>query len=189
MNEQAIGRNIRMLRESSGISLTAAAQRASLTKSALSKIETGQTSPPIATLLRIASALGVSIVQFFNEEEQYPAFVLTRKGKGTTLNRDGSKFGYSYEALCLAKWNTGAEPFLLEIKNGDPEGRFHHDGQEFIYMLSGRMEVTIDSEKMTLNAGDSLYFDGNRERSTRVVGNKSAKFLCIFINTNARKGQ
>ena len=189
MNEQAIGENIRTLREAAGLTLTAAAEKAALTKSALSKIETGQTSPPIATLLRIAGALGVSIVQFFNEEQKDPSFVLTRKDKGNILTRDGSQFGYSYEALCLAKRNTGAEPFLLEIKPGDPAGTFHHDGQEFIYMLSGRMGVTIGSEQMTLDPGDSLYFDSHIEHSTKVIGKKPAKFLCVFVNTNGRKGQ
>ncbi|OHB53718.1 MAG: hypothetical protein A2Y07_03390 [Planctomycetes bacterium GWF2_50_10] len=190
MNEHAIGENIRALREAAGLTLTEAARKSALTKSALSKIETGQSSPPIATLLRIAGALGVSIVQFFDEEKRDPAFVLTRKGKGNILTRDGSQFGYSYEALCLAKRNTIAEPFLLEIKPGDPEGKFHHEGQEFIFMLSGKMGVKIGSEEMVLNPGDSLYFDSHNEHSTKVVGTKSARFLCLFVNgSNSRKGQ
>lgn len=181
MKEQEIGENIRALREAAGLTLTAAAKKAALTKSALSKIETGQSSPPIATLLRIAKALNVSLVDFFAAEKTHLPYVLTRKGDGHVISRDGSRFGYSYEALGLEKSDKIAEPFLLTIKPDDPEGLFHHEGQEFIYMLSGQMSFTINDEKLILRAGDSLYFDSTNTHRTCVVGKKTAKFICVFI--------
>ncbi|MHB0946981.1 MAG: helix-turn-helix domain-containing protein [Sedimentisphaerales bacterium] len=184
MNERDIGENIRTLRESVGLTLTAAAKKAALTKSALSKIETGQSSPPIATLLRIAKALNVSLVDFFTAEKKHLPYVLTRKGTGRVISRDGSRFGYSYEALGLEKRDKIAEPFLLNIKPDDPEGAFHHEGQEFIYMLSGQMSFTINDEKLILRAGDSLYFDSTNVHRTRVIGKCSAKFICVFIQQN-----
>ena len=184
MNEREIGENIRALREAAGLTLTAAAKKAALTKSALSKIETGQSSPPIATLLRIAGALNVSLVEFFTAEKAHLPYILTRKGDGRVVSRDGSRFGYSYEALGLEKSDKIAEPFLLTIKPDDPEGVFHHEGQEFIYMLAGQMSFTINDEKLIMQAGDSLYFDSNSVHCTRVVGKRPAKFICIFIQQN-----
>jgi transcriptional regulator with XRE-family HTH domain len=184
MDERSIGENIRAMREAVGITLTAAAKKAALTKSALSKIETGQSSPPIATLLRIAGALNVSLVDFFTAEKTHLTYVLTRKGDGRIISRDGSRFGYSYEALGLEKSDKIAEPFLLTIKPDDPEGSFHHEGQEFIYMLSGQMSFTINTEKLILRAGDSLYFDSTNVHRTRVVGKRPAKFICVFIQQN-----
>jgi transcriptional regulator with XRE-family HTH domain len=181
MDERAIGENIRALREAAGLTLTAAAKKAALTKSALSKIETGQSSPPIATLLRIAKALNVALVEFFTAEKTHLPYVLTRKGTGRVISRDGSRFGYSYEALGIEKVDKIAEPFLLNIKPDDPEGVFHHEGQEFIYMLSGQMSFTINDEDLILRAGDSLYFDSTNVHHTRVVGKRPAKFICVFI--------
>lgn len=181
MNEQAIGANIRRLRSEAGQTLTAAARRAKLTKSTLSKIETGQVSPPISTLMRIADALGVPIGQFFVEPDGDPPFVMTRSNRGRTITRDGTRFGYSYQALALEMRDKLAEPFVLTIRPGDPVGKFRHGGQEFIYMLSGRLMFTVGKHQMTLGPGDSLYFDPTQEHTTRVVGKRPARFICVFI--------
>ncbi|MES2308795.1 MAG: helix-turn-helix domain-containing protein [Verrucomicrobiota bacterium] len=181
MNERMIGENIRKIRESSQISLTEIAKRAGMTKSTLSKIENGQTSSPISTLVAIASALGVKLSEFFKEPEAPPLFVLTRKGKGKKLARDGSKFGYSYEALAVDYPNKPLEPFLLTISPGDKEGKFRHGGQEFIYMLSGDVEMTLAETKVDLHPGDSFYFDPTQNHSLKLLSKKSATFLCLFI--------
>lgn len=184
MKEQVIGQNIRRLREEAKITLTLLANKAELTKSALSKIETGQISPPISTLLRIANGLNVSIMDFFEEEQKEPVFEFTPKSKGQIISRNGSQFGYAYEALAIHKKNKNVEPFLITIKPSDPPGEFFHNGQEFVYMLSGQMEFIIGEEKLTLKPGDSLFFDSGHKHKTKIIGKKPVKFLCLFIETN-----
>jgi len=181
MNEQAIGRNIRQLRQRSGLTLTALAKKVRMTKSALSKIETGQTSSPISTLLRIAETLEVTISEFFTEETNNPPFILTRKGQGQIIARDGSQWGYAYEALASKRKQKIGEPFLLTIRPGDPKGQFQHGGQEFIYMLSGKMEFSVGGTVLKLNPGDSLYFDPAFLHTTKVTGKNPAIFLCLFM--------
>jgi transcriptional regulator with XRE-family HTH domain len=181
VDERLIGTRIRSLREQSGLSLTSAAAKSGVTKSTLSKIETGRVSSPISTLLRIAQSLEVPIAEFFNESDRVPAYVLTRKNKGRIISQDGSKFGYSYEALALEMQRKIAEPFLLTIKPEDPAGSFSHGGQEFIYMLAGSMEFTIGEETFSLHPGDSLYFDPANVHTTKVRGKTPAKFLCVFV--------
>jgi transcriptional regulator with XRE-family HTH domain len=181
MNEHDIGPRIRKLRQKAHFTLTAAANKAELAKATLSKIETGQISPPISTLMRIAKALDVSITDFFVDADKQPSYVLTRKSQRHLVTRNGSKFGYSYEALALEKPGKIAEPFFLTINPSDPPGEFHHRGQEFIYMLSGRMEFTIGDECLVLRSGDSLYFDSEHVHKTQVLGDRPAKFICIFI--------
>lgn len=181
MEQQEIAHRIRELRRRAGLTLTGVAQRADLNKASLSKIETGQTSPPISTLLRIAKALNVSITDFFVETDPQPAYVLTRKNHGTLVNQQGSRFGYDYEALALEKSGKTAEPFLITITPTDPPGEFHHRGQEFIHMLSGRLEFWIDDERLILRPGDSLYFDSSHVHKTRILGKRPARFICVFI--------
>jgi len=187
MNEQSMGRNIRRLREQAGLTVTALSKKAGMTKSTLSKIETGRVSAPISTILRIAGALGVTISEFFVEEEKNPLFVLTRKGKGRLTSRNGSQWGYAYEALALEMKYKIGEPFLLTIRPGDPRGKFQHGGHEFIYMLSGRMTFTIGENTLQLNPGDSLYFDPTRVHTTQVSGKQPARFICVFMQDRPKQ--
>ena len=181
MDERTVGDNIRRIRKAAGLTVTELARNAQLTKSALSKVENGQVSSPIATLMRIAEALDVPLTEFFVEEPATRPLVLTRKGEGTVIARDGSRFGYAYQALASGLRDKHAEPFLLTIRPGDPAGRFQHGGEEFIYMLAGRMEFTVGDERFTLRAGDSLYFDPANEHTTKVLGKRPAEFICVFI--------
>ena len=190
MNEQSIGKNVREARVQAGLTLTRVAAKAELTKSTLSKIETGQISPPISTLIRIARAMDAPIVDFFAEENREPTYVLTRKGEGQMVIQNGSQFGYAYEALALQKQHKYVEPFLLTINPDDPPGEFHHSGQEFIYMLSGALDFTIGEDQFSLKAGDSLFFDSSCAHTTRIVGRRAARFLCIFIQeSTTNKGE
>lgn len=181
MNEQDVGQNIRKLRLASEATLDEIAKRAGLTKSTLSKIETGQTSSPISTLLAVSNALGVHLSEFFREEQKPASHVLTRKGQGRQIVRDGTRLGYAYEALAVDFPNKPLEPFLLTISPGDAEGQFQHKGQEFIYLLAGEIAFTLGEEKFTIEAGDSLYFDSSLPHSLKLIGKTPARFLCCFI--------
>ena len=189
MDERAIGDNIRNLRRNAKLTVTELARRAGLDKSTLSKIERGSTSPPISTLIRIAEALDRALAEFFVDPDSKPRFVFTRKGEGRIITRDGTRHGYSYEALALDMRGKRAEPFLLTIQPGDPPGHFQHGGDEFIYMLSGRMEFTIGEQKFIMRAGDSIYFDGTQEHMTRIIGKRPARFICNFILDRPREWQ
>ena len=181
MDELAIGNNIRRLRKSAGRMLAAVAQSAGITKSTLSKIERGQISSPISTFIRIADALAVPVSEFFVNIADDPPYDLTRKGEGSMAMPNGSRIGYAYEALAAAMPNKTAEPFLLTTHPDDPPVEFTHDGEEFIYLLSGRLECRLGDDTFVLRPGDSLYFDPSRKHSSRVIGKRPARYLCIFI--------
>jgi len=185
MDEKDIGQNIRQIREQTGQTVTAIAQRAGLTKSTLSKIEKGQVSPPISTLVRVAAALQVELASFFASSKPQKTCIYTPAGKGRILTRDGSRFGYAYEALALEMPGKRGEPFVLTIRPGDPAGEFAHDGQEFIYMLSGSLAFSVGDETYTLRKGDSLYFNASQPHRTRVIGKQAAKFVCVFIDDSS----
>jgi len=181
LNERIIGGNIRALREQRKLTVTALAKRSGLTKSTISKIETGRVSSPISTLIRIAQVLDVPVAEFFAEPKNDPPYVFTPKGEGTIIARDGSEIGYSYEALAAEMRHKLVEPFLLTMKPDDPEGVFQHESQEFIYMLSGRIVVTINGDEVLLRPGDALYFDSRLQHKMRVVGKRPARFVDVYI--------
>lgn len=187
MDEKSIGKTIRTIREDAGVTLTALAELTGMAKGSISKIENGATSAPLSTLLRIADALQVPLADFFEEDTTSPRYVLTKAGNGEAINRDGSRFGYTYRGLSLKLKDKAAEPFLLTIGPGDPAGEFRHGGEEFIYMLNGELEFTIGDEVLNLGPGDSLYFHADIIHRTKIIGEENAEFLCIFIQ-NRHKG-
>ena len=192
LDERIIGANIRAWREQMDLTATALAKQSGLTKSTISKIEMGRTSSPISTLIRIAQVLDVPVAEFFVEPKTDPPYVLTRKGEGAIITRDGSGIGYSYEALAPDMRHKLVEPFVLTMKPDDPEGVFQHDGQEFIYMLSGRIVITIAGDKVALRPGDSFYFDSSLRHTMRVDGKRPARFVDIYIqqrNMRSKKGR
>lgn len=195
MDEVAIGANIRRVRERIGKTVTALAPEASITKATLSKIETGKVSSPISTLMRVADALSVPLSEFFIEAEGEPPYLFTPRGEGQLIERDGSSFGYSYEALAMGLAGKRGEPFLLTIQPGDPAGEFRHGGQEFIHVLSGRMAFTVAGDRTVMRKGDSLYFDATRTHRTEVLGKSPARFICMFLQdpprpaTRTRRGR
>lgn len=186
MDERAIGQNIRRLRESRGLSLTEVAARASLAKGTLSKVETARISSPISTLLAIAAALDVPLSRFFAESEGRPSHVVTRRGKAPEISRGGSQYGYSYRALAMDMPDKIGEPFLLTVRPGDRRGIFRHAGEEFIYMLSGRMRMRLGEDAVVLEAGDALYFDPNQDHSCEALDRKAARFLCVFLSARTK---
>jgi len=152
-----------------------------MTKSTLSKIETGQISSPVSTLLSIAAALGVRLADFVREDEGQKNYVLTRKGEGRNIVRDGTRFGYAYEALGVDFPGRLANPFILTMRPGDKAGQFRHGGQEFFYLLTGELEFTIAGDVLHLKPGDFIYFDPAHLHKTRLIGRKVARALTCFI--------
>ncbi|MEW5818248.1 MAG: XRE family transcriptional regulator, partial [Spirochaetota bacterium] len=186
IDEKKIGENIRDIRKRIGITLDDLAEKVGITKSTLSKIETGKTSTPINTMLRIANALEVDITEFFLKRRDRPPYVHTRKGLGQIVTRDGSRFGYTYEALALKMVDKLAEPFLLTIDKNDNTGDFQHAGEEFVYILSGTIIYTIGNDSITLNPGDSLYFNSGIVHSMRVLSDTPVKLLFVMITPSPR---
>ena len=184
MNEKTIGAKIRGIRLAHQASLTDVAKSAGLTKSTLSKIETGQISSPVSTLLAVASALGVRLADFVREDADEASYVVTRKGEGQIIVRDGTRFGYAYETLGTGFAGRLVHPFVLTIRPGDKTGEFKHGGQEFLYMLSGVLELTIGRDALQLNPGDFVYFDPTQVHKTRLIGRTPARILTCFIEND-----
>jgi transcriptional regulator with XRE-family HTH domain len=186
MEEQQIAENIRDIRNRIGVTLDKLASEVGITKSTLSKIERGKASTPINTLIKIAKALGVDISEFFIQRRERPAYVHTRKGLGQIVTREGSRFGYTYEALASEMVDKLAEPFLCTVDKDDKIGDFQHAGEEFVYILSGKIIYTVGRDSITLKAGDSLYFNSAIVHSIKAVSKTPVKLLFVMITPSPR---
>jgi len=179
-----IGRKIRALRAQNGITQKRLSQVTGLSSAMLSRMENGQTIPSIATLQRISDTLKVDISYFFQKEEEKD-YVVTLPGKRRiVISRSGPhrKVAYELELLADGMKNPFMEPAIVnhvgEEQEVDPRT---HDGQEFMYVLEGRVKLTLGSKEFILGKGAAAYWNGNIPHKGVSVGNRKARAIHVHL--------
>jgi transcriptional regulator with XRE-family HTH domain len=187
---EGIGGRLQALRTMRGLTLERLADATGLTKSYLSKIENAHKVPPIATLSRIAHALGTGIGGFFGggRTQARESASLVRKGERLGVVRGGTAFGYDYVALAHKRLAKRMDPFIFTFPSRmDRHVFFEHDGEEFVFILSGSVVFQVGDERWTLEEGDSLYFDAQVPHRGWGVG-REAKALVVVSSRAADSG-
>jgi len=180
-----VGEKIKQLREDSGISLKEMEQRTGLSSAVLSQIENHLVSPPLGTLIRIAKALNVRAGHFFDEQADR-SFSLIRKDERKAVSRFASKrgvgYGYAYEALGHDMKGRHMEPFLVTL---EPPGvqsprPSAHDGEEFLFVLEGEVQVTLGEHSDVLQPGDAVYYHSSIPHLVQCLGGSPARILAVL---------
>ncbi|NWF54036.1 MAG: helix-turn-helix transcriptional regulator [Syntrophaceae bacterium] len=183
-----IGEKIRELRLKRRNTLRQVAGKTGLSIPLLSQVENNAVSPPVATLLRIAKALGVSIGYFFREEESKERAVVVRKHERKKtfrpIHNRQSDGGYTYEALAYTKNSKHMEPFLVEFKPKKREAVsfLSHQGEEFIFLFRGRLAFHYDQQEIILGPGDSLYFESEVPHGLRALRGRKAQAIVVVFS-------
>ena len=178
-----LGAKIRKLRRRQGRTLQGVAEKCGFTRSLLSKIENGHTVPPVATLTKIAAALGVSTSALLDGAGQtgtvhIPGAERKKKGLVTTAK------GYSFFTFAAGRTDKLMQPFLFEVKKGQVKRhKLSHTGEEFIYVLEGQLKYRVGSTEYLLSPGDSLYFDAESEHEVSPVSRR-ARYLAVFVEAD-----
>jgi transcriptional regulator with XRE-family HTH domain len=163
MEHSDISCKIKLLRKKCTLTFKDLAEKTDLTPGYLSKIENSTTPPPIPTLAKIAYALGVHTSYFFEDEgEPYGKLSIIKKKERKKLIGDYTPLGYQYEAVIRKKRSNKINPLIVTLphKPNTAEIPFnYHDGEELIYVLSGKMILYYDDEQYLVEKGDCLYFD------------------------------
>lgn len=179
-----LGNQIRKLRNLREQTLQDLADLTGLSKPNLSQIENNLVTPPIATLLKISTALGVSIGHFFQETGQDRSMVVVRKKDryGVAKGPHISHIGYQYEPLAYPKVDKCMEPFIVHMEEREAEAIVfnNHRGEEFLYVLEGTLEFRCGDSVVTLEEGDSLYFDSVVPHGYRGIGGPAKTLVVIY---------
>lgn len=179
-----LGNQVRKLRNKRSLTLQDLADLTGLSKPNLSQIENNLVTPPIATLLKIASALGVAIGHFFQEPEKDTGLVVVRKSDryGVAKGPHISHIGYQYEPLAYAKVDKSMEPFIVHMEQRQAEDIVfnNHRGEEFLYVIEGRLEFHRGESIIILNEGDSIYFDSIIPHGYRGIDGPAKTLVVIF---------
>ncbi|HLU55149.1 MAG TPA: helix-turn-helix domain-containing protein [Pseudonocardia sp.] len=175
----AIGSSVRRARLRSGMSTRELAQRASLSQPFLSNIENGRSSPSVATLYRLAAALGVGATDLLPPSLD-EGVVVVRAGEGVGTGMDETP-GVAQSVLLAGAPGRLMEARRATIEPGQPAGDwFDHDGEDFLHVLGGVLRVEFGSGRVEqLQAGDSMWHEGRIPHRWRVGPDVGASLLLV----------
>ncbi|MBW1689800.1 MAG: XRE family transcriptional regulator [Deltaproteobacteria bacterium] len=178
-----VGGNVREIRERKGLSLRDISQRTGLAVELLSEIEEGTVAPPLGTIIKLAKALEMKTGYFISGTEELP-YTIMRKDNRKLISRynakESDKYGYEFYSLAPYKKNRHMEPFIVTLEPSDIEELTAHDGQEFIYVLEGTMEVRLADETHLLEPGDAIYYDSTVPHLVKCHGSTTTKILAVL---------
>ncbi len=182
----AVGQRIRSLRERQELSLRALAERCGLSINAISQIERGENSPTVSSLHQLATALGVSITDFFRDDaEQAAVFV----ADGARLRIDSH--GVGMDSLGIGLPYQQLQPFLVTVAPGagNADQPVAHAGEEFVFGLSGAIVYQVGEQRFRLAGGDSLLFDSSQPHHFHNETAAAASFLLVFLASGTQARQ
>lgn len=179
-NARDIAKRIQGMRTDLGFSVEEVARCVGVTPGQYSAYETAAEDIPASVLTEVAAKFKVDLgLLLTGETPRMSLFSVTRKGRGAQVDR---REGYKYESLSASFKEAKVEPFIVtlpETEPGRPIPQNIHPGQEFNYVLEGRMLVKVQGNEVEIAAGDSLIFDATKPHGMKAVGGP-VKFLAII---------
>lgn len=178
-----IGEKLRLLRLRKKMGLVELGRHSGLSAAMLSKIERGRLVPTLPTLLRIALVFSVGLDHFFGDPSRRPALaVVRRKDRQRFPERQGeTEPAYWFESLDFPAVDRRMSGYFVEFEEVavDRLRRHHHPGAELLYLLAGRLVVTVGDTEHRLAAGDSMYFDSSVPHSYRREGRHACSGIVV----------
>jgi transcriptional regulator with XRE-family HTH domain len=183
MIEIKIAKKIRQLRLEQRMTQEMLANKTGFSKAFISKIENHNTSPSIASLSKIATALGVSISTLLDEgPEENQDIVLVRRGQRKKIVGPGSDIGFSYESLAHKKKKKTMEPFIIKYPPGSHAPKlFEHKGEEMVFVLRGKIKLIYGNKIFILREGDTIYFNPSIPHRGESIGKTEGVGLCVLV--------
>ena len=170
-----IGKKIKDLRNRNGLTQQELADRTELTKGFISQLEHGQVSPSVVTLLNLIECLGTTASEFFKEavEEQ---IVFTEEGFFEKVDEVGN----SIQWIVPTAQKYQMEPLLVAVQpHQSLDEDKPHDGEEFGYVISGKLNLYLGDQIYHEKAGESFYYPAKRKHRIENPGSRPAKFIWV----------
>ncbi len=186
-NSSFIGSKIRGLRETKNLSVEEIAERSGLTVEQINSIENDVNLPSLGPLIKIARALGVRLGTFMDDSDALGPIVTRAKDREADSSISFSNGAVDarkhmeYHPLAQQKAGRHMEPFVIDINPEEsPEFQLSaHEGEEFIYVMQGEVEIVYGKETYKLGEGDSIFYDSIVKHHVHGAPGKSAKILAV----------
>lgn len=181
-----IGSKISDIRHERGISMEELAKRCKMPIEVLEQIEVSETLTTLSPLITIARVLGVRLGTFIEDANELGPVVARcdemANGVMFSSEAEASDTHLDFYPLASRKMGRHMEPFIISVKplEGDRTEMSAHLGEEFIYVLSGRVEIQYGERTFQLGEGDSIYYDSTVDHHIHAIGSSSAKVLAVI---------
>jgi mannose-6-phosphate isomerase-like protein (cupin superfamily)/DNA-binding XRE family transcriptional regulator len=182
MTEQLreIGLRLSSLRNIAELTPETFCEKADVTTEVLAAYEKGELDFSFSFLYNAARILGVDVVDLMSGDSPHLSnWCLVRKGEGYAIDR---RAAYKYSQLAFTFRKKKAEPFMVTVEPKEDKPSQHaHDGQEFNWMVSGRMRFFIADKEYVLEPGDSVYFNASIPHAMQALDKAPAQFLAVVM--------
>lgn len=185
LKSYSIGEKLHALRLKKKLGLVELGKHTKLSPALLSKIERGKMFPTLPTLLRIAMVFSVGLDFFFLDDPKRKSVAVVRRSdrKRFPEQSTGKNPAFDFECLDFPAVERKLNAYYANFHrlNLDNVHLHQHPGAEFIYVIDGKLGLTINSEEIFLEAGDSVYFDSSLPHGYRSPTNKSTSALIVTV--------
>ena len=169
-----IGKKIKKARTSKKFSLDHVANETGFSIDYLKEVEGGKSIPPVGALLQIARALEIDSGSLLREPESK----MESRIKAQTKRTDN----YAYTTLTPGAENKHLKAFrvMIEAQQDHKGVDYHHEGEEFVYVLAGKIEVAVGEHVNTLQQGESLHFNSGIRHKLKSVSDERAELIVVI---------
>lgn len=185
-SNKIIGAKIQGIRESKNLTLEEVAERAGLTTEQVTRIENNTDFPSLAPLIKIARVLGVRLGTFLDDQTELGPVVCRkaeRDDDSISFSNNATKARKHMEYHSLSKEKSGRhmEPFVIDIASSEGVDFVlsTHEGEEFIYVLDGVVEINYGKDTYILEEGDSIYYDSIVAHHVHAGHGETARILGV----------
>lgn len=179
-----IGARLRQLRERRGLALADLARLSGCSVEMISALEAGELVPSLTPLLRLARGLGIRLGTLLDDQTRDGPAIVRRGAAGAAIHFSGNdparkRSTLDFHPLAPHKAARNMEPFLIDVQPASGAVALNeHEGEEFIYVLSGRIEIRYGKDVYLLDAGDSIYYESAVPHHVHALGG-AAQILAV----------
>ena len=184
-NSSIVGAKIKGIREAKNLTVEEVAERSGLSVEQITSIETNQNLPSLGSLIKVARALGVRLGTFLDDNDELGPAVCRAEDRVSSIsfssNATGARKNMEYHPLAQQKAGRHMEPFVIDIQASE-ERDFQLsalEGEEFIYVLEGEVEIDYGKQVYTLRQGDSIFYDSIVKHHVHGAKGQGAKILAV----------
>ena len=179
---EQIAERLRGLRDAIDITVDDMAESCGIDISTYQAYESGTTDIPVSFLHKVSQVHGVELTTLmFGDEPKMSSYFITRKGKGEVVERTKA---YKYQSLAAGFSGRRADPFIVTVHPTAPDAPITlntHAGQEFNMVVRGRMTLRLNGKDLTLEEGDSIFFNAELPHGMKALDDDKVSFLAIIF--------
>ncbi|MFQ5650055.1 MAG: cupin domain-containing protein [bacterium] len=178
-----VGQKLKALRRQHNLTLKELSCKSGVSTTQISEIERDLTSPTIATLIKLISALGQETSIFFETESSKKVSLVRRVERSLVVDQ---KNDVHIEAITTGVVDSKLKAILAYPKPGQENipGGYRHSGEELIFVIKGRVQVKLDRQTYILEEGDAIHFRGEMRHTIKNITEGDVQLLSVITPPN-----